>query len=471
MRWLCIIACLTGVGVAHSKADTLGSLRPRLLKQPASAQQNDQRQALLKSLDSFLEQPNSECSDEVAAYYQSMIDHALDEIATLNVVEGIIIWKLYSSAMVVKTPQAVFGIDLDEGPNSNSGNPDRSAGLADIRLHMTPQQRTRLAELVDASFHTHRHHDHVNYQITEALVKAGKTVVVPEDIRAMWRDEPFASGLTVLTPLQGRQHRVGHLGVEVLGSRQWMAQDHSVECPCNAYLITTDNGVSILSKGDINDGQQMLPWLTQVKDRGDTIDLYVSSLFFWSGKDAFAPIQRMFDPFIIPGHEYEFTHRKRGKPGSGTGSYSSQSRALKTSIARGKCAVLSWGERFHYIPQQHRQATAPLVWIAITPEPKESTVTLGDTLIVRLNAGAGGVSIRRRYLAFKSTPKIRAVPGFDLRPWGAIMHDEDGEGVFKVSTTGWTPGHYVLECTADDWPEGSTRTTDTISVTVVEQQQ
>ena len=466
MRWLWIIGVMAGVGPARSESGTLDDMRVGLLATPATPGPDNQRQALLASLDTFLEQPDSERSDEVAAYYRAMIDHALAEIAAERVDEGAVVWKLYSSALVVKTPRVVFGIDLDEGPNSNSGNPDKVAGLADIKLHMTAGQRTRLAELVDVSFHTHRHHDHVNYQITEQFVAAGKIVVVPEDIRTMWRDEPFSSGLTVLTPLRGHKHRVGELSVEVLGSRQWMAQDRSVECPCNAYLVTTDNGVNVLFKGDVNDGQEILPWLREVKARGDGVDLYVSAVFFWRGKDALPQIQRVFDPFIIPGHEYEFTHRKRGDSGSGTGSYSSLWGRFRQSIDRGKCAVLSWGEKFQYVPRLHRAATAPLLWMEISPEPGEVRVMAGERFTVRLNAVAAGATIRRWYLAFKSTPEIRGLPGFDVRDWGAILHDADRNGVFEVSTEGWKPGRYVLECTVDDWPEGRTRATDTISVTV-----
>lgn len=467
MRWLWIIGVMASVGTAWSDPDTLDNVRARLLATPAAAGPDTRRQAVLASLDGFLEKPGSERSNEVAAYYRAMVDHALAEIAAEKVEEGVVIWKLYSSALVVKTPKTVFGIDLDEGPNSNSGNPDKVAGLSGITLHMTAKQRRRLAELVDVSFHTHRHHDHVNYQITKELVAAGKTVVVTEDIRTMWRDEPFASGLTVLTPLRGPKHRVGKLRVEVLRSRQWMARDHSVECPCNAYLVTTDNDVNVLFKGDINDGEEILPWLREIKARGDGVDLYVSAPFFWSGTDALPKIQRMFAPFIIPGHEYEFTHRKPGESGSGTGSYTSMWGRFRASIDRGKCAILSWGEKFQYAARLHREATAPLTWMEVSPEPAEVRVMPGETFTVRLNALAGGTTIRRRYLAFKSTPETRHLPGFDVRDWGAIRHDADGDGVFEVSTKDWKPGHYVLECTADDWPKGSTRVTDSIRVTVL----
>ncbi|MBT3286137.1 MAG: MBL fold metallo-hydrolase [Victivallales bacterium] len=466
MRWMWIIAVTVGIGTMYAAPVTLDEVRPALLARPATVGADPQRQALLASLDSFIKKPNSERSAEVATYYQGMIDHALAEIASTEVTEGVVVWKFYSCALVVKTPKAVFGIDLDEGPNSGNGNPDRVAGLAGIKFHMTAAQRATLAKLVDVSFHSHRHHDHVNYQITEALVAAGKTVVVPEDIRTMWRDAPFVAGLTVLPPQPGHKHRVGDLQVEVLGGRQWMARDHSSVCPCNAYLITTDNGVTVLFKGDINNGDQMLPWLRQVKTRGEGVDLYVTALFFAETKDTLTQIRRLFDPFLIPGHEYEFTHRKRGEAGAGTGSYSSQWNGHKSSIKRGKAVILSWGEKFQYLPRKHRQATSPLAWIELSPEPKDVKVARGGDFTVRLNATAGGTAIKRWYLAFKKTDTTQNLPGFAARPWGAILHDADGDGVFQVSTRGWKPGRYTLDCTADDWPVGSIRATGSIKLTV-----
>jgi hypothetical protein len=297
-------------------------------------------------------------------------------------------------------------------------------------------------------------------------VDAGKTVIVPRDIRDMWADEPFASKLTVLEAGQGKEHRVGDLAVEVLASSQWMAADHTVECPCNAYLVTTDNGINVLTKGDINDGNDILPWLEDIKARGEGVDLYVSSLGFWWGRDGFPQVQRLFDPFLIPGHEYEFTHRKPGESGSGTGSYGSYCKRFETALQRGKAVILSWGERFHYQPELHRAGKSPLVWMEIDPQPRKIEVKTGDTFTVTFNASAEGVKILRWYIAFRKTDTVRNLPGFGDREWGGIIHDPDKDGVFEVSTEGWPPATYRLDCTVDDWPEGTTRTTESIEVEV-----
>jgi L-ascorbate metabolism protein UlaG (beta-lactamase superfamily) len=368
-EFLSLILCLITLGppalatdAQQAQVQNLDELREALLKTPVTPQNQERRRALLECLDTFLRRPDSERSEPVVRHYQTMIDHALDEISAERVEAGVTVWKFYSSSLVIKTPKTVFGIDLDERPGgpgpTRGGESSKVAALENSPFRMTAQQRGRLASLVNISFHTHRHHDHIDYTITEELLKVGKTVVVPQDIRTMWTDTPIASKLTVLEGAAGSKRPVGDLKVEVLLSQQWMSADHrSGSCPCNAYLITTDNGINVLVKGDINDGNDLMPWLQQIKARREVIDLYVSSHFFWPGQDAQPQIESLFDPFIIPGHEYEFTHRKPGQWGSGTGSYKLLFERCRTAIERGRCVILSWGEKYHYFPatQTHHQ--------------------------------------------------------------------------------------------------------------------
>ena len=316
-----------------ANAIDLDCVREALLKTPPTLANNEQRRLLLASLDACLEQPSSEYSERVIKHYQLMIDHAIDEIATEKVSQGIIVWKFYSSGMVVKTPKTVFGIDLIGPSYFNHG------------LGMNDQQRSRLAKLVDISFHTHIHGDHIERALTEELFKAGKMIVVPDDIREKWSDKSAAAKFIVLAPESGRKHSVGNLKVEVLASWQ-LDSSHKPWCPCNAYLVTTDNGVNVLFKGDINYGDDLLPWLSQVKSQHEKVDLYVSAPFIWMGGGGIHEIDVLFNPLIIPGHEFEFGHRQDGQSGPGTQSYSSNIEAFKQQ----RSVILSWGEKFHYLP-------------------------------------------------------------------------------------------------------------------------
>jgi hypothetical protein len=328
-------AVLPDVPQDANKID-LDHLREALLKTPATPVNIARRRSLLASLDACLEQPDSEYSDRVIKYYQAMIDHALDEIATEEVNEGVVVWKFYSSSMVIKTPKMVFGIDLI--------GPDYFGSATRAGLGMSPLQRTRLAKLVDISFHTHAHGDHIERPLTDEFLKAGKMVVVPEDIQKKWGDKNAAAKFTVLAPEAGRKHAVGSLKVEVLSS--WQLDSSGKQwCPCNAYLVTTDSGVNVLFKGDINYGTDLLAWLNQVKAGHGRVDLYVSSPLFWMGGGGIPEIEALFNPLIIPGHEFEFGHRPNGSPGPGTQSYTSN---LNGFGKRG--VILSWGEKFHYFP-------------------------------------------------------------------------------------------------------------------------
>jgi hypothetical protein len=223
---------------------------------------------------------------------------------------------------------------------------------------MSPLQRTRLAKLVDVSFHTHAHRDHIEQLLTDELLKAGKMVVVPEDIQKNWGDKDAAVKFTVLAPEAGRKHAVGSLKVEVLSSWQ-LDSSGKPWCPCNAYLVTTDSGVNVLFKGDINHGKDLLPWLNQVKSRHERVDLYVSVPFIWMGGGGIPEINTLFNPLIIPGHEFEFGHRPNGRPGPGTQSYTSNINSFGKEIERQRCVILSWGEKFHYFPVVRQAVRQP----------------------------------------------------------------------------------------------------------------
>lgn len=452
---------------AQDAGPSLSRVRERLLATPPTVGNEAERLPILQALDVHLEKPNSERADDVVEHYRLMVDRALDEVEHEPVEEGVRVWKLYSSSVIVKTPETVFGFDLDEGPYAGVGEPERVKPNGPLRMHFTEEQRRWIARLVDVSFHSHGHHDHIDYALTGAMVAAGTPVIVPGDIRRMWARAPFADDLIAVDGGRTATLGIGGLTVEVFSSQQWMAPDHSVSTPCNAYLVTTGNGVTVLAKGDINDGDDMALWLTDLKERGVEIDLYVGHLFFWWGGDALPRVIRMFDPFIVPGHEYEFVHRKPDEAGSGTGSYGSLSRRVAAQVSRQKGVVLSWGEGFSYVPAQHREGGEALVWIEIDPRPREIEVRAGDAFDVDLNATSERVTIRRWYLSFSKTEALRNLPGFDERDWGGILHDPDRDGKFSVSTEGWPVERHVLGCTVDDWPEGETRTSGTIEVTVL----
>ena len=122
---LAVLLTTLSVAVAQDEAPGLAEVREALLATPATSGNHAERSPLLQALDAHLEQPNSEYADEVVEHYRLMVDKALDEVETTQVDEGVAIWKLYSSSIIVKTPKVVFALDLDEGPYAGVGEPDR----------------------------------------------------------------------------------------------------------------------------------------------------------------------------------------------------------------------------------------------------------------------------------------------------------------------------------------------------------
>ncbi|MCK4245068.1 MAG: MBL fold metallo-hydrolase, partial [Candidatus Omnitrophica bacterium] len=330
-------------------------LSAALLKTPPSLKNFKKRREILKTLDEFLKIPNSEKDEDVIGYYRKMIDHALDRIEREEVKIGLTIWKLYSSGFIIKTPKTTFALDLCEGPNKDI------YGKENVPFSFTLQQREKIAKLVDYSFHTHHHYDHISYQMVKELWGQKKKIIVTQQNKDCWKKEPFAEDLTV--PNDKALFKRGDLKARVYHGWQHMNPEtddetrfyhflsEPFEVQCNAYLITTDNNISILVKGDIFDGDEFSLYLKELKKSGAKIDLYLSSTCTARGKDIIKETERLFDPFFIPAHEWEFTHRKPDEEGAATQSYSELCSMFGKSALRGKATVLSWGERLHYNPK------------------------------------------------------------------------------------------------------------------------
>lgn len=346
LRFMLTLALiLTG---ALAAAEDPGPALWRGLKQaPPAAGVNPERQKALRALDKWLAAADSETDPAVVAYYQRAVDHVLDQLEDEPVAAGVRVFQLYSSSAVVQTPETVFAFDLDQGPNRSLSKPPEEEG---VPLRMTDAQVSRLAELVEVSFHTHEHNDHVDYELVRALAAAGKTVVVTESNRERWTDQPWSGKLTVLEQTLEKPHTLGPLKVDVLHDFQWDDKAHTSGTPCNAYLVTTRDGVGVLTKGDINSGTDLYAWLEKMTARGRRVDLVLGTPLFWRGPDLTREIDALLEPVWCVGHVWEFTHRKSGERGGATGTYAMNVFSLRRQVRAGAALVLSWGEHFDFAP-------------------------------------------------------------------------------------------------------------------------
>jgi len=312
-----------------------------LMKAPPSVRQSDARQRALQDLDDWIGRPDSEQSPELVAHYRNAVDHVLAMLESERPKKGLRYFQLYSSSAVFQTPSCVFAIDLDQGPNKGLHKTPEEEGTA---FCMSDEQVARLADLIDYSFHTHEHSDHIDYELTQALLERGKTVVVTGSNKELWAREPSADGLLALRQTIGRPRRVGDLKVHVLWDHQWNNEEHSSGTPCNAYVITTPEGVTVATKGDINCALRLYGWLNMLVEGGTAIDLVAGSTIYWRGVNLTRQIDALFAPTWAPGHCWEFEHRPSGEAKGNASPFLYSLSTIDRAVTQGDSVVLSWGE-------------------------------------------------------------------------------------------------------------------------------
>jgi len=340
LAWLMAmgIAALADAGTAAQDIDAIWH---EILANPPALQYTEARDRALKALDERLMNADSERSEDVVIYYQRAVDRVLDTLETQRIAKSLRLFQLYSSSVIVQTPETVFAIDLDQGPNKRM---DQTADDEGVELRMTAEQIQRIARIIDVAFHTHEHYDHADYEITQALCGADKTVVVTKSNKDRWKGEPWAEKLLVLDQTIAKPHTIGALEVDVLQDHQWDNDEHTSGTPCNAYLIATPGGMSVLSKGDINCGLRLYGWLQLMAANGRHVDLVTGTPLFWRGVNTAREIDTLLSPVWAIGHVWEFTHRSPGKSGGATGTYTANLMMNKHQFQKGIPVVLSWGE-------------------------------------------------------------------------------------------------------------------------------
>ncbi|MBR1589172.1 MAG: MBL fold metallo-hydrolase [Kiritimatiellae bacterium] len=100
-------------------------------------------------------------ADRLAAYaalpglkrYDEAFDKIFAELQSATVTDKPAIWYVYNMGVIVKTPQALFTIDVNH------------------------RQATRLEPILDFALITHNHHDHYSERFLDAVDRAGKTVI------------------------------------------------------------------------------------------------------------------------------------------------------------------------------------------------------------------------------------------------------------------------------------------------------
>lgn len=104
---------------------------------PPSFESGDERQQIMKSLDRLICYSVKHVDEEdrpklkpwlqqMVPFYRRRIDRCLDALESTRVEEGVHLFKLYSSSIILKSAQGTVSIDFCQGPVNNGGEPEES---------------------------------------------------------------------------------------------------------------------------------------------------------------------------------------------------------------------------------------------------------------------------------------------------------------------------------------------------------
>jgi len=298
---------------------------------PADEHKNKaERYLIFKALDSlicFSIQPDSIREDpfwqqrlsELVAFYRRCVDRGLDAMENTQVTEGVHVFKFYSSSIILKSKDLTIALDFAQGPIGNRDEPEKSDPF-NSGFYMTPEQRDRLARLVDMMFVTHSHSDHSDYSLSHRLVARGKKVIGTNQLKRSWP----AIADEIIVPVFDVPQTIG--GVQVLAQSGYQynttwrderediwGKPHEInerDTESIRYLIKLE-GKIFLQAGETMD--HCYDWLVNASQIGWNIDVVFSPGMGMGDRDARRYIaDHRVNCIELPIHEYELGHSRGG---------------------------------------------------------------------------------------------------------------------------------------------------------------
>lgn len=334
-----------------SDSMSLAEIETALRAHPPSREAWAARRQIAASLDKLIRvQVRDGMTDEeraalrpLHALYLRRVDEGLDRLEKAKVVEGVRVFKFYSSSIVLKSAEGTVVVDFAQGPVNNWGEPE-ARDTRRTGFYWTPAQRDRLARLVDVSLMTHRHHDHSDYSLSRRMLDLGKPVVGPAQLRKHWRD--LADRLTV--PAYGAAQKLGPvelltmLGMQYSRSRtdgqdlRWgepNAETPDKDAETVFYLFRLGGIVFIQA------GENHVPvgdFLRKAVAAGFAPDVRMSVGQYQGQRSADDVLKGLPRCFRLPLHDYEMTHEGGGN----------RMAPWFRDSDRGASMPLFWGEDF-----------------------------------------------------------------------------------------------------------------------------
>lgn len=323
-----------------------------LRQYPPEARFCDQRHAIMQSLDKLVTVRVTDHMTpaerarlkEIFGIYAARVDDGLDALENTTVTEGVHAFKFYSSSIILKSPKGIVAVDFCQGPTRFSGNEPEIADQYKTGFYLTTDQRDRLARLVDVQLITHRHFDHCDYSLATRLMKQGKPVVGPAQLRSFWKD--IGGGVTV--PDYETAQRFGPC--EIFTQRGWQygnniekedGQRYGVPAKSKPYkdaesiryLIRMENIVFLQAAENHVEADE---WLRHAEAKGWKVNVLLKPGQYQGARSVMKVLR---DFYRLPIHEYEMTHGGGGNRTAGL--WTGESRK---AIEAHRMTPLFWGD-------------------------------------------------------------------------------------------------------------------------------
>ena len=240
---------------------------------PCTGNKEIRKEAIL-ALDEYLKNNLSTIDPDIEEFYENMMGYVKSEISE-PVLTGVRIWSMYNHGYIVKTPSTTFAFDLIDG----------------IR-QWDYQIPDSILEQIQVLFVSHRHDDHRDLSVMNAIKGFSGEVVMPLE------DKPGDFGTIYLSP--GQELTVTGLQVKAYDGLHG-------GIPVRIFQVTTPEGLTIIHTGD-NQTSDTLP-------DGVTVDILLLNAWVNESGSVSAivgmrnSINKLTPRLTIPGHIHELGHR------------------------------------------------------------------------------------------------------------------------------------------------------------------
>ena len=244
-----------------------------------------ERKLALYNLDALLHDTRNDNSEDFCDFVSSRVTKLLADLEK-PLKRGMRVYKIYNEAFVVRTKSVTIAFDISRC--RCRGHKDKILPIELVK---------KIVEKCDAMFLTHNHGDHVDSEVADLFIAAGKPVVATPNI---------------LVDKAGVTHRriegdVENFDLALLNGKKvnvTIFAGFQGKLLNNVYVVTTPEKYSVCHTGDMS-GKSNFEWFDTVKEKAPKIDALIVNC--WTG--GIQKVIPCFDPrYVITGHENEMGH-------------------------------------------------------------------------------------------------------------------------------------------------------------------